>query len=517
MSRIFILKAGCWLLLVLGVYSHLHCQYVIEWAKTYGGLGGKNGAQKVKQTSDDGYIMAGRSECNNGDLPGNYGQMDCWVMKLDNAGNIEWSKNYGGSDYDFATDVIEVENGSFIVNARSQSNNGDVNENLGEYDCWLLKLSKNGDIVWQKNLGGPEVDGCSDLLLLDNGDILTTLNTYYTPPGSTPLNLWWLVKMNLDGNEVWMKNYGNPDSTETAVWPLKGNDGNYYVMGSDLKNGNVIWTRKISMDGEALWENKTYKPSDHAISDFQINSDGNAVGVGTTSFENPDFTPYDGDIRVLSIPLQNQGPLPDGVYGGSGDESGHVIQPLSNGNYLIGGISSSIDGDVGANYSEGIVKRFDWWLFIIDQHGKVIWSKNIGGSGGDLLFSMEPTSDGGFILGGSTSSQDHDVVARYDNFELAWIVKLAPVNTTGTCDPPKLYPNPATAGAVTIEVPQGFGAGSKVEVYDVAGRLVLQLPAAALENKLKVEIPNDWLPRTGMYFVKTNCGEQVHVLKFVRL
>jgi len=43
------------------------------------------------------------------------------------------------------------------------------------------------------------------------------------------------------------------------------------------------------------------------------------------------------------------------------------------------------------------------------------------------------------------------------------------------------------------------------------------LPAAALENKLKVEIPNDWLPRTGMYFVKTNCGEQVHVLKFVRL
>ena len=461
--------------------------------------------------------MAGRSECDNGDLLGNNGQMDCWIMKLDNAGNIEWSKNYGGSDYDFAADVIEVENGSFIVNARSQSNDGDVNENLGEYDCWLLKLSKNGDIVWQKNLGGPEVDGCSGLLLSDDGDILTTLNTYFTPPDNTPLNLWWLVKMDLDGNEVWMKNYGNIDSTETAGKLSEGIDGNYYVMGSDLRNGNIIWARKIDREGESVWESNTYKPSDHAISDIRINSDGNAVGVGTTSVENPDFTPYDGDIRVLSISLENQGSLPDGIYGGSGHESGIAIQPLQSGSYLIGGVSSSIDGDVGANYSEGPVRQFDWWLFIIDQHGKIIWDKNFGGSYSDLLFSMEPTSDGGFILGGSTSSQDHDVIARYDNFELAWIVKLVPVNTTGTCDPPKLYPNPVIGETVTIEVLQGFGEGSKVEVYDVAGRLVLQLPAGALENKLKVEIPNDWLPQAGMYFVKTNCGEQVHVLKFVRL
>ena len=184
---------------------------------------------------------------------------------------------------------------------------------------------------------------------------------------------------------------------------------------------------------------------------------------------------------------------------------------MPNGDFLVAGISASSDGDVSSNYG-----NFDWWLFVIDKAGKLKWEKNYGGSWGDLLYSIEPTADGGFILAGHTSSKDGDVVADYDG-ELAWVVKLRPENTTGACGKPYLYPNPASNGVVKIEVKEGFGKNGSLEIFDVTGRTVLMLPSSQLANKSIVEISVADLPCAGIYFIRTNCGEETHVDKFVRL
>lgn len=178
---------------------------------------------------------------------------------------------------------------------------------------------------------------------------------------------------------------------------------------------------------------------------------------------------------------------------------------------MVAGISASSNGDVSANYG-----NFDWWLFIIDKAGKLRWEKNYGGSWGDLLYSIEPTADGGFILAGHTSSKDGDVVARYDG-ELAWIVKLRPENTTGECEKPSVYPNPASNGKVRIKVNEGFGKNGSLKIFDVTGRTVMVLPSSEVADESIIEIPVSDLPSAGVYFIRINCGEETHVVKFVRL
>ncbi|MCK9236452.1 MAG: hypothetical protein M0P09_09100, partial [Acholeplasmataceae bacterium] len=107
----------------------------IEWQKSLGGTG-EDVATSIQQTSDGGYIVAGYSYSNDGDISNSYGNADYWVVKLDNAGTIQWEKSLGGSSEDWVGPIKQTSDGGYIVAGHSSSNDGDVSQNYGGNDYW---------------------------------------------------------------------------------------------------------------------------------------------------------------------------------------------------------------------------------------------------------------------------------------------------------------------------------------------------------------------------------------------
>lgn len=98
----------------------------------------------IQQTSDSGYIIAGDTDSTDGDVAGNHGSSDNWIVKLDKSGNIEWKKCIGGSNTDTANHIQQTSDGGYIVAGETYSTNGDVTGNHGDRDYWIVKLKKEG-------------------------------------------------------------------------------------------------------------------------------------------------------------------------------------------------------------------------------------------------------------------------------------------------------------------------------------------------------------------------------------
>lgn len=108
-------------------------------------------------------------------------------------------------------------------------------------------------------------------------------------------------------------------------------------------------------------------------------------------------------------------------YGGSLSDGGQIVRQKNSGNYLIGGITSSNDGDV-IGFHVNTQNFADQWVIEIDGSGNILWNKCYGGGDDDILRDLQLTSDGGFILVGNTGSDDGDVNGRHDGADI-WVVK----------------------------------------------------------------------------------------------
>ena len=210
----------------------------IDWQKTYGGSN-NDAAYSVAQTFyDGGYIVAGYTSSTDGDVVGNHGVDDSWVLKLDGAGNIQWKKALGGTSNDYARQIYQTSDQAFVVIGDSESNDGDVSGNSGQADCWVVKLDISGTIQWQKSLGGTKIDiGLSIQQASDNG--------YIVAGWSDSLALgngaadYWLMKLDPSGNITWQAPFGGT-GTDFAYSVDITADGGFVVSGnSSSTNGDV--------------------------------------------------------------------------------------------------------------------------------------------------------------------------------------------------------------------------------------------------------------------------------------
>ena len=130
---------------------------VIQWKKMFGGSDGDEG-EAIRQTSDGGYIICGRTYSLDGDALVTHTGGEYWIIKTNDSGAIEWQKSYGGSDYEDAHDIQQTTDGGYIVIGQSHSFNGDVMGHHANGDAWILKLDSTGNLQWQKSYGGSADD-----------------------------------------------------------------------------------------------------------------------------------------------------------------------------------------------------------------------------------------------------------------------------------------------------------------------------------------------------------------------
>ena len=114
------------------------------WQKAYGGTSVEK-AYAIQQTSDDKYIVAGYASSSDGFVTGNHGSDDFWLVKLDGSGDLIWQKTLGGSGLDQAKSIEQTNNGGYIIAGVTSSDDGDVIGNTDEVnvDYWVVKLTGN--------------------------------------------------------------------------------------------------------------------------------------------------------------------------------------------------------------------------------------------------------------------------------------------------------------------------------------------------------------------------------------
>ncbi|MBO9683794.1 MAG: hypothetical protein J7502_14185, partial [Flavisolibacter sp.] len=105
-----------------------------------------------------GYFIAGTTQSNNGDMIGNHGISDIWIARLDTARNIIWKNCYGGTSRETFGSIQQVGDDGFILIGSTYSNNGDVSGNHGQEDIWVVRLNMDGEILWQNCFGGTAND-----------------------------------------------------------------------------------------------------------------------------------------------------------------------------------------------------------------------------------------------------------------------------------------------------------------------------------------------------------------------
>ncbi|HEY2722909.1 MAG TPA: hypothetical protein VGI82_14345, partial [Chitinophagaceae bacterium] len=177
----------------------------IQWQKCLGGTYFEIGAL-IYETIDGGYIVAGTSSSTDCSIAGNHGGADFWVVKLTSEGEISWQKMYGGSQNDYAYALDPTSDGGYIVAGFTESNDGDVITNHGERDFWIIKIDATGNLKWQKSLGGSGDDEIYSVKSTPDGGCIAAGFTESTDGDVTGFHGqrdYWVVKVDGSGNLQW--------------------------------------------------------------------------------------------------------------------------------------------------------------------------------------------------------------------------------------------------------------------------------------------------------------------------
>lgn len=210
-----------------------------EWSRVYG----FGTVWAVETTSDGGYIAAGDVN-----LAGLSDQL--WVQKLSAKGKIEFEVTLGGAMRDYAYAVQETADGGFIVAGQTQS------AGAGDYDAWLVRLSRSGKVAWQKTYGGEAYDDVTAVREATGGGFVATGYTYLNGGFG---NLW-LFKVDDDGDVIWELTYGGDELPERGEDLIETADGGFLVVGEWFASA---WVLRLDAEGMPLWQERLSDP--HAI------------------------------------------------------------------------------------------------------------------------------------------------------------------------------------------------------------------------------------------------------------
>ncbi len=401
------------------------------WQKCLGGSD-SDYARSIQQTSDGGYIVAGSSRSNDGDVSGNHGSADYLALKLDTSGDLLWQKCLGGSWYDYARSIQQTSDGGYIVAGTSNSNDGDVTGNHGDYDYWVVKLDASEEIVWQKCLGGSYYDSLRSIQQTSDGGYIVagySNSNNGDVSGNHGYLDYWVVKLDTGGNILWQKCLGG-SSYDYAFDIQQTSDGGYIVAGYSNSNdedvsdnhggGADYWVVKLDASGNILWQKCLGGSWYDFGQSIQQTSDGGYIVAGYSRSTDGNVTGIHGDYHdYWIVKLDTSGEMVwQKCLGGSYNDYAQSIRQTSDGGYIVAGYTWSTDGDVSGNHGNG-----DYWVVKLDTSGEMVWQKCLGGSSSDTAYSIQLTSDGGYIVAGTSNSTDGDVSGNHGGCDL-WVVKL---------------------------------------------------------------------------------------------
>lgn len=468
----------------------------VKWERTYGALE-KETASAIINTLEPGYIIAGNTSSF-------LNQTQAYIIKIDELGAIEWSKTYGGASAENAKDIVQLKDSGYLIVGLTNS--------FGKmYQGYVLRIDKNGELLWQKNYGGDDWEMFHRVALLSDTTFVVVGETYSYGAGSKDA---YVLKCTIDGDTLWSKTYGDVnDDIFNDV--LLNQNNEIVVVGSKtdsngLKNGLVNW---YTQDG-TLIKDTTYGDTlnDEFLFVMDIENGDLLVSGGTEESVN--------DYAGWIVRLDQQGLI-----------VGEQIQPnyytTSYGDQYVKGTAKYKDKNycVGASQSLqiGVINSFSMSSYFLDLSSGVSsggfgnFIQKVNATSHTYVVDVDTCKDGGYIYCMYSDGR----IGPYDiGNEKIYVIKVDSMNNTSCGDQDgncvhetydanadlvgvnehlasndfSIYPNPSSGMVVTINSSNNIKAYA---VKDALGRMML---AGNHLNSQNVEVQvGDLLP--GNYFI----------------
>lgn len=432
---------------------------------TFGGLKNEMG-YTVSLTDDGGYIVAGSTRSYGA------GSWDNYVVKLNNEGSVIWSETYGWEHHENLRSVIQLHDGYLFVGSA-------WDYGYARLDFYLLKTNLSGEKMYDKFYGTHS---------LDLGFVIKPTNNtngYFMlgySRGYDELGDILLLKIDLDGNEIWQQNYGS-DYDDYAFDFNEAPDGTVMIFGSagsfyhdvhgNFRTPSADWMLiKTGQDGQELWT-KTFQAEGNDLAQ----SIKSAINGGYYLFgSSQSYGAGSYDMVLMKVDDNGEEEWYK-TYGGIDYEYGMSMDESTTGDLYL----------FGSTKSFGLEESPDYYLVKTDIDGEEIWSLIIGGHQIDYGNQVVSTNDGGCILVGqskSFGSGEFDIlivkVSKEGNIE-----NLIDGIDTSKIENFALYPNPARSN-VYLET-DSYTSDYKIQFISASGSEVNSYLLQPPEYHLNVE------------------------------
>lgn len=518
----------------------------ILWEKSYGGKHAEY-LFDAQPTADYGFILAGSSISgktgNKEDA--NKGDLDYWIWKMNEKGDLDWQKSFGGSGVDLLQSIRLTSDGGYVLAGISDSRKGlDKHEDTkGNDDFWVIKLNAKGNELWQKTIGGSGQEKLHSITLTADGGYLlggssASYKTRNNSDGTTDLfgksentrgNLdYWVVKLKKDGTIEWQKTLGGKYADELKSVTVLAN-GNYLIGGTsnspisgdkteDNLGLNDYWLLQLDTTGNVVWQKSLGGDLDDNLFTLTATNDGGFI-VGGNSNSATSNTKTKGsqkgsDFWIIKFDKEANMLWQENYNYGERDVLTSIIEN-EDGTFLIGGYAQS---EVNSNSS--LVSKMkkgdkdginDYIALKISSKGEEIWTQTFGSKGEEVMKKMLETRDGGYLLTGTSNgkvSKDKNNAIGGNDF---WVVKLKDKTKPEKEKLPiEAFPNPAlTYTNVIIGFDYTYGTAN---VYDLNGR---QLQSHKLDGNRTLPIEMSSYP-TGIYIVEIVTDKEKNSIKIIK-
>ena len=331
------------------------------WEKTFGGSSYDVGSS-VQQTTDGGYIVCGL--INNSDI---------YLVKVDANGLEQWNNIFGGIDVEWGYSVQQTTDGGYIITGKTRSFGTLIN-----YNIYLIKTDGNGIEQWSATYNNSSSNSAVGLSVQQ-----TTDGGYIICGSLGQPDYGYLLKLDGNGIEQWSQIFG-----DMLFSVQQTTDGGYIACGY---NNEDVYLVKTDMNGIEQWNQSIGGSLDEWGHSVQQTTDGGYIIVGYTrsfgsSMEDIYLIKTDGN----GVEQWNQ------TFGGTGSDVGHSVQQTTNGEYVIVGCVDCFENGS------------DIYLMRTDANGNELWNNRLGGTGKGVGYSVQQTTDGGYIITGTTNYSEID-------------------------------------------------------------------------------------------------------------
>lgn len=343
-------------------------------------------AYAVTPLADGGYLTVGITNSKGA------GSNDIWVIKSAANSATEWEKTFGGTEWDIAESVIEVQSSTssennakafLVFGSTSSTDNGDS-------DFWLLKLDQQGNLLWQKRYGDASEDKGQVVLSANDGGYYLLGNSSNESNGFGDA---LVIKVDSAGKVLWQQTYGGNDIDEVTSAQLTTN-GDIIFGGSNPVGRFDFWLNKVNSQGKIIWQKTAGTESSDTATDLVVNKDGSIVMVGHN-------VSNDTGLRILmAVKFDATGEEIwqkeyRALYNQWSQANAIVVNP--NGGYVLAGKTKT-----ARQYDDK--PHFEPWLIAIDENGEKLWDTVQQQSGDHHINDLQRTEDGGLIIVGSSEN-----------------------------------------------------------------------------------------------------------------